>query len=107
MRRVFIFLTTDTSRVIYNMKVKAQMGKETAAIHSHLRQLDAFPSGTIIIERVFRHSFILDLNIDRLPAFLISTFSPFHSDTMFGKNDFKSVDVLHMGTIRSFDLRSP
>ena len=23
---------------------------------------------------------------------------------MFGKNDFKSVDVLHMGTIRSFDL---
>ena len=52
MRRVFIFLTTDTSRVIYNMKVKAQMGTETAEMHSHSRQLDAFPSGTIIIERV-------------------------------------------------------
>ena len=72
MRRDFIFLTTGTSRVIYNMKVKAQMGTETDAIHSHSRQLDAFPSGTIIIERVFvADCFILDLNIDRLPAFLI------------------------------------
>ena len=74
------------------MKVKAQMGTETAAIHSHSRQLDAFPSGTIIIERVFimREGLILDFNIDRLPAFLISTFSPFHSDTMFWQDNIDS-----------------
>ena len=45
MGRVFICLTTETSRVVYNMKVKAKMGTETAAINSHSLQLDAFHLG--------------------------------------------------------------
>ena len=60
MRRVFIFLTTDRSRVIYNMKVKAQMGTGDCCNSFSFAPVGCFP--------IWDHIMVPSSSCQSLPA---------------------------------------
>ena len=98
---IILCKTTTAFGIIYDMKIETQMGNQTTTLTSHSNQLNVFTTGTVIIEFMSCH----------IPSFEFKYFfyyklSSFHSFTIFCRNDLAKVDVLHIGMIKSFGLRS-